>query len=167
MEYSIKTGDITKQRSACLILGVYSKRKLSSLAQEVDQASQGHLSSVLKRGDIDGDVGQQLMLYDVPGTQAERILLVGLGKSNELDRKQLRKALTGVVKTLDQSHAIDGINGLADLELTDASVYQTVRDCMLTVEDALYAYTETKSEHKKTRPAAETPDPVRTRTRST
>ncbi|MGD8587736.1 MAG: leucyl aminopeptidase [Chromatiales bacterium] len=149
MEYSIKTGDITKQRSACLILGVYSKRKLSSLAQEVDQASQGHLSSVLKRGDIDGDVGQQLMLYDVPGTQAERILLVGLGKSNELDRKQLRKALTGVVKTLDQSHAIDGINGLADLELTDASVYQTVRDCMLTVEDALYAYTETKSEHKK------------------
>jgi leucyl aminopeptidase len=141
MEYSIKTGDITKQRTACLILGVYSKRKLSSLAQAVDQASQGHLSSVLKRGDLDGDVGQQLMLYGVSGTQAERILLVGLGKPNELDRKQLRRALTDAVKTLDQSHAIEGINALADLELTDATLYQNVRDCVLTVEDALYTYT--------------------------
>jgi len=149
MEYSIKTGDITKQRTACLILGVYAKRQLSQLAQEVDQASQGHLSAVLKRGDLDGDVGQQLMLYDVPGMQAERVLLVGLGKAEELDRKQLRKALTDVIKGLDRSHAIEALNGLADLELSDSSLYQGMREAVLVCEDTLYTFTETKSEVKK------------------
>ena len=149
MEYSIKTGDITKQRTACLILGVYAKRKLSSLAQEADQASQGHLSSVLKRGDLDGDVGQQLMLYDVPGMPAERILLVGLGKAEELDRKLLRQALTDAIKTLDRSHAIEAINGLSELELNDANLYQSLRESVLVCEDALYLYSETKSTLKK------------------
>ncbi len=149
MEYSIKTGDITKQRTACLILGVFSRRQLSSLAQEVDKASQGQLSTILKRGDLDGDAGQQLMLYDVPDVQAERILLVGLGKANELDRKQLRKVLTDVIKNLDQGHAIEAVNGLADLELKDANLYQTVRDSVITAEDTLYLYDETKREVKK------------------
>jgi len=149
MEYSIKTGDITKQRTACLILGVFAKRRLSELAQEVDQASQGHLSAVLKRGDMDGDAGQQLMLYDVPGILAERILLVGLGKADELDRKQLCKVLSDAVKALDKGHAIEAIDAVADLELADANLYQGIRESVLCCEDALYTFTETKSGVKK------------------
>ncbi|MEN8179327.1 MAG: leucyl aminopeptidase [Pseudomonadota bacterium] len=149
MDYSIKSGDITKQRTACLILGVFSQRHLSPLAQEVDKASKGFLGKVLKRGDMNGEPGQHLMLYDVPGTLAERVLLVGLGKPREFDLKQYRKALTGVVNSLDKSHAIEAICGLTDLELQDANLYQAMRDAVITSEEALYRFNETKSEVKK------------------
>ncbi len=153
MDYSIKSGDISKQRTACLILGVFSHRNLSALAQEIDKVGDGFLGKVLKRGDINGESGQQLMLYDVPGVTAERVLLVGLGKPREFNLSQYRKTLSKVVDSLNQGHAIEAICGLTDLEVQDASPYQIMRDTVISSEEALYRYEETKSEKKKqTRP---------------
>ena len=149
MDYSIKSGDITKQRTACLILGVFSHRQLSASAQEVDKASKGFLGKVLKRGDMNGDSGQHLMLYDVPGTMAERVFLVGLGKPRQFDLKQYRMALAGAVSALDQGHSIEAVCGLSDLELQDANLYQAMRDTVITSEEALYRFEATKSEVKK------------------
>ncbi len=149
MDYSIKSGDISKQRTACLILGIFSHRHLSPCAEEIDKASNGYLAKILKRGDLNGDSGQQLMLYDVPGVLAERLLLVGLGKPGELNLKQYRKVLTGAVSTLDKGHAIEATCGIADLEVTDANLYQTMRDAVLTAEETVYRFEETKSEIKK------------------
>ena len=151
MEYSIKSGDITKQRSACLILGVFSQRHLSPLAQEVDKASNGLLSKVLKRGDMNGDSSQQLMLYDVPGIQSERVLLVGLGKPRELDLKSYRKRVATAIRSLNEGHAIEAICGLTDLEIQDANLYQCVRDTVIGAEEAVYRFDKTKSQVKKPR----------------
>jgi leucyl aminopeptidase len=145
MDYSIKTGDITKQRTACLILGVFSHRHLTSLAHEVDKASNGHLNKVLKRGDMNGDAGQSLMLYEVPGILAERVLLVGLGKPREFGRKQYHEVLSGVIGLVDRGHAIEAVSGLADLEIQDANLYQSMRDSVLVAEETAYLYAETKS----------------------
>lgn len=134
MEYNIKSGDITKQRTACLILGIFSHRQLTPLAQAVDSSSKGLLTGILKRGDLNGDTGQHLMLYDVPGTQAERVLLVGLGKPRELSLKQYRKAIGGAIKYLNKGHSIEAICGLADLELQDANLYQSVREAVVSSE---------------------------------
>ena len=149
MDYSIKTGGITKQRTACLILGVFSRRQLSALAQEIDKAGKGALSKILKRGDMNGESGQQVMLYDVPGVLAERVLLIGLGKPRDFGLKEFRKAMTGVIGTLDKGHAIDAVCGLTDLEIQDVSIYQAMRDAVLAAEEAVYRFDETKSDVKK------------------
>ncbi len=148
MEFSIKSGDPTKQRTACLVLGVYSHRRLSPIAQQVDRAGKGYLTKILKRGDMNGESGEQVMLYDVPGALAERVLLVGLGKNREFTLKQYRKAITSVVKSLEKSHAIEAVSCLNDLELQDGNLYQTVRDTVISAEDALYRADELKSERK-------------------
>ncbi|MCU7866297.1 MAG: leucyl aminopeptidase [Candidatus Thiodiazotropha sp. (ex Lucinoma borealis)] len=150
MEYSIKSGDPTKQRTACLIAGVFSKRQLSPLALQLDKASKGFLQRILKRGDMDGESGQQLMLYDVPGIQAERVLLVGLGKLRDLNRKKYAKTVATVIKSLDKSHAIEAIWGLSETVINDNSPHQTIRDTVMGAEESLYRFTETKSEVKKT-----------------
>jgi leucyl aminopeptidase len=149
MEYSIKTGDPAQLRTACLILGVYSRRHLSPLAEQIDKASQGHLSKLLKRGDMDGNAGQQLMIYDTPGVAAERILLVGLGKPRELTMKVFTGALAAAVRQLNEGHPTEAVCGLCELEIADRSLYQVVRESVLCAEDALYEYTQTKSENKK------------------
>ncbi|MCU7906925.1 MAG: leucyl aminopeptidase [Candidatus Thiodiazotropha sp. (ex Epidulcina cf. delphinae)] len=149
MEYSIKSGDPAKQRTACLILGVFSKRQLSPLAQQLDKACKGFLQRILKRGDMTGKHGQQLMLYDAPGVQAERILLVGLGKARELNRKRYAKIVTSVVKGLNEGHAIEAVWGLCEVEIDDSTLPQTIRETVLSAEESLYRFTETKSEVKK------------------
>lgn len=148
MEYSIKTGDPVKQRTACLILGVFSHRQLSSLAQQVDKASKGQLSSLLKRGDMDGNPGQQLMVYDLPGVDAERVLLVGLGKARELTMKVYGEAVAAAVKRLNETHPIDAVCALCEEEVVGKSLYQTIRETVLSAEQSLYQYTQTKSEVK-------------------
>jgi leucyl aminopeptidase len=152
MEYSIKSGDPAKQRTACLVLGVFAKHQLSPTAQLVDKASKGYLQKILKRGDMAGESGQQLMLYDIPGIEAERVLLLGLGKASELNRKNYRKALTSAIKSLNDGHSIEAMWGLNDLEISDIpSLSDRVRETVIHVQESLYQYTETKSEVKKTR----------------
>jgi leucyl aminopeptidase len=148
MDYSIKTGDPAQLRTACLILGVFSRRKLTPLAQQVDKASKGHLSQLLTRGDMDGNPGQQLMVYDVPGVAADRILLVGLGKPRELTLKTYTGALTAAVKQLNEGHPAEAVWGLSEVDVADKSLYQIVRESVLSAEDSLYEYTQTKSENK-------------------
>ena len=149
MDYSIKTGDPAQLRTACLILGVYSRRKLTPLAEQVDKASKGHLSRLLARGDMDGNSGQQLMVYDVHGVAADRILLVGLGKPRELTLKGYTDALTAAVKQLNTGHPTEAVWGLTEVDVTDKSLYQVVRESVLSAEESLYEYTQTKSEKKK------------------
>ena len=76
-EFSIKSGHPEKQRSACVVVGIYEPRRLSDVAKRVDEVSEGFLSSILRRGDLEGKIGQTLLLHNVPGTLADRVLLVG------------------------------------------------------------------------------------------
>ncbi|MES9993154.1 MAG: leucyl aminopeptidase [Candidatus Thiodiazotropha sp.] len=149
MDYTIKTGDPAKLKTACLVVGIFSKRQLSHLAQELDKSSKGALQRVLKRGDMDGESGQQLLLYDLPGIEAERILLVGLGKQREFSRKQYIKCVTAVTKSLNQNHAMEAIWGLTELVSDDLNLSQAVRETVVSAEASLYKFNETKSEVKK------------------
>lgn len=60
MEFSIKSSSPDKQRSACVIVGVYESRKLTPAASALDAQSQGYLSDLLKRGDMEGRLGTTL-----------------------------------------------------------------------------------------------------------
>jgi leucyl aminopeptidase len=105
MEFSIKNGTPEKQRSDCVIVGVYESRKLSNAAQAIDNASTGYLANILKRGDMDGKLDTTLMLHNVPGTLSERVLLVGLGKEPDFAEKQYCKAVRASTKALASSGA--------------------------------------------------------------
>ena len=55
MDFSIKSGSPEKQRTACVIVGIFSTRRLSNPAKTIDIASKQHLSALIRRGDMDGD----------------------------------------------------------------------------------------------------------------
>ena len=58
MEFTVKSGNPEKQRTACLVLGVYESRRLSQSAEQFDSANEGYLSNLLRRGDMEGKVVQ-------------------------------------------------------------------------------------------------------------
>ena len=88
MEFSIKSGSPEKQRSACVVVGVFEPRKLTLAAELIDHAANGYLSEIVRRGDMDGKAGSTLLLHDVPATLCDRVLLVGLGKEKEFREKE-------------------------------------------------------------------------------
>src|SRR5215216_1560352 len=57
MEFGIKGGSPWKERTGCLVVGIYEGRKLSPAAMEVDAASGHALDAVLRRGDLEGELG--------------------------------------------------------------------------------------------------------------
>ncbi|MGA4599951.1 M17 family peptidase N-terminal domain-containing protein, partial [Ectopseudomonas hydrolytica] len=114
MEFLVKSIRPETLKTATLVVAIGEGRKLGEAAKAVDQASNGALSAVLKRGDIAGKPGQTLLLHSLPGLKAERVLLVGCGKGDLSDR-QLRKLVAsvhGVLKGLGGSDALLALGGI-------------------------------------------------------
>ncbi len=148
MNYNAKAGDPSRQRTPCLVLGIFSRRRLSDAAKAVDRASQGFLTGILKKGDMDGEPGQTLMLYDLPGALCERVLLVGCGKESEYDRARHSEAVGKAVSALNSGHAIEAILCLPALQSAAADRYTQLRDAVIKSSEAVYRFDQCKSDPK-------------------
>jgi len=107
MEFTIKSGSPEKQRTACVVVGVFDNRKLTLSAELIDRAANGYLSEIIRRGDMEGKLASSLLLHNVPGTLSDRVLLVGLGKEREFREAEFRKALRTAVKLLNETGSYD------------------------------------------------------------
>jgi len=151
LEFSVKSGDPEKQRSACLVVGVFEGRKLSGVARRLDEASNGALSAILRRGDLEGKSGQSLLLHNIPGILCERLLLIGCGKEKEFHENRYRDALAKAAKTLQDTGAGDATLYLTELEVRGRDIRWKLRQAVETVEDALYRFDRLKSEKAERR----------------
>ena len=107
MEFSIKSGSPGKQRTGCVVVGVFDARKLSPSALAIDTTSRHYLSDVMRRGDHDGKLGTTLMLHKIPQISADRVLLVGLGRERDFHETAYRSALAAAVRALRATGASD------------------------------------------------------------
>ena len=91
MEYTVKSGSPEKQRIGCVVAGVYLSRKLSPSAKILDKASGGLISNLVRRGELEGDLGGTLLLHNVENTLCDRVLLIGCGKEKDLNTRNFRE----------------------------------------------------------------------------
>jgi leucyl aminopeptidase len=151
VEFSIRSGSPEKQRSACVVVGVFEPRKLSLPGEIIDNAARGHLSDLLRRGDMEGKAGSTLLLHNVPGTLADRVLLVGLGKEKEFREKEFRSAITTAVKTLNETGGFDGTLYLTELPLKKRDIAWRIRQATMVALDATYRFDRLKSKKEDVR----------------
>ncbi|NVK22933.1 MAG: leucyl aminopeptidase [Kangiellaceae bacterium] len=151
MEFFVKSGSPEKQKTGCLIVGVFESRKLSAQAQQIDDISEGYISSIVRRGDMEGKFGQTLLLHSVPNTNCERVLLVGLGKEREFDASKYKKVCSKVIKMLHETGSTDAISCLALLNVKGQDLYWKVRSAVEAANDSLYLFEELKSKKSETR----------------
>ncbi len=153
MEFSIKSGSPEKQRSACVVVGVFDHRKLSFAGDVIDHAAQGYLADILRRGDMDGKAGTTLLLHNVPGLLCDRVLLVGLGKEREFRDKQYRDAVRAAIKTLSDTGVGEAALYLTEIPVKKRDLGWNVEQAVLVAEEALYRFDQMKSkpdENKRT-----------------
>ena len=151
MEFSIKSGSPEKQRSACIVVGVFEPRKLTGPAELIDIASEGYLSDIVRGGDMEGKSGRTLLLHNVPGLLGDRVLLVGLGREKDFREREYREAVRAAVKTLDETGAFDGSIYLTEVPVRKRDVAWRVRQATLTAIDTVYRFDSMKSKKDEVR----------------
>ena len=145
MEFSVKSGSPEKQRSACVVVGVFEPRRLSPVAEQLDKISDGYISSLLRRGDLEGKPGQMLLLHQVPGVLSERVLLVGCGKERELDERQYKQIINKTITTLNETGSMEAVCFLTELHVKGRDTYWKVRQAVETTKAGLYNFDQCKT----------------------
>ncbi|WP_105169182.1 leucyl aminopeptidase [Pseudoalteromonas sp. T1lg23B] len=145
MEFSVKSGSPEKQRSACIVVGVYEPRRLSPIGEQLDKISDGYISNLLRRGDLEGKPGQVLLLHHVPNVLSERVLLVGCGKERELDDKQYKQIISKTINTLNDTGSMEAVCFLTEQHVKGRDTYWKVRQAVETTQDCLYTFNQLKS----------------------
>ncbi|MCB1943242.1 MAG: leucyl aminopeptidase, partial [Candidatus Accumulibacter sp.] len=151
MEFSIKSGSPEKQRSACVVVGVFEPRKLTLAAELIDNAARSHLSDIVRRGDMEGKAGSTLLLHNVPGTLCDRVLLVGLGKEKEFGDREYCDAVRSAVRTLNETGSFDGTVFLTETNVRKRSAAWRVRQAAIVAEQTVYRFDQFKSKKDKVR----------------
>ncbi len=151
MEFTAKSGNPEKQRTACIVAGVFEPRRLSPAAERLDQASGGFISNLIRRGDMEGRIGQTLLLHNAPNALCDRILLVGCGRERELHDAQYRKIIATSAKTLNDIGAMEAVCYLTELHVKGRDNHWNIRQAVETVSDSLYTFDQLKSKKDTTR----------------
>ncbi|MDN7123825.1 leucyl aminopeptidase [Pseudidiomarina sp. 1APP75-32.1] len=151
MEFSVKSGSPEKQRSACIVVGVFEPRRLSGVAEQLDQVSEGYLSNLLRRGDLEGKAGQMLLLHHVPNILSERVLLVGCGKERELDERQYKQIIEKTIHTLNETGSMEAVCFLSELHVKGRDTYWKVRQAVEAAQAGLYTFNQLKTRKEEPR----------------
>jgi len=151
MEFSVKSGQPEKQRTACVVVGVMDSRKLSPSAQQLDNCSGGYISSLVRRGDMEGKLGQTLLLHNIENTLCDRILLIGCGKERDFNSNNYKKVVAKAVQTLNDTGSMEATFYLADLPLKGCDINQKIHHLVLSATQTLYQFNELKSNKDNTR----------------
>jgi len=142
MQFLTKTANITKSRSQCIMVGLYDDKSLTPSAEIIDAASKGYLKKVISRGDIEGKLGQTVMLHDVAGIGAPRVLLVGLGSAKTADGPKFIKLMETVITVLKNVPAKNTLCCLLEASAGDKDVYWKTRRLVEQFVAGTYSYTE-------------------------
>ncbi len=145
MEFAIKRGQARKQKTTCLIVGIQAGKTLTATAQDLDRASRGALSRIVQRGDIHGKPGECVLLPDVSGVAAERVLLVGVGKADGITAADYHKLLAKTADAVRSFKLKSVVSTLHDVPVKNETLQWKLDHHALTFAASGYRYDEHKS----------------------
>ena len=111
----------------CVVVGAFADASLSPAAKAVDEASGGRLSALLARGDLSGKTGATLVLHDLPGIAAPRVLVVGLGDPAKFGVPQYLKAVADAARALKSGPVAHALFTLSELPVAGRDTAWAVR----------------------------------------
>jgi len=148
VEFSIKNGNPGKQRSACVVVGVFETRVLTEAAKTLDKNANGYISDILNNGDMEGKAGSTLLLHKVPNTVCKRVLLVGLGKKSKLHDREYRNAVQAAFNALHETGALDAVLFLIEDPVIKREISWKISHTVIMAMKSVYHPDQLKSKHE-------------------
>ena len=85
MQFSTTQDPAIQLAASCIVVSIDDKGQLSGAAESINQVAEQYLTDIFDSGDFSGKTGETLMLIKVPGITAQRLILVGSGKTAVID----------------------------------------------------------------------------------
>lgn len=136
----------------CVVVGAFADASLSPAAKAIDEASGGRLSALLARGDLSGKTGATLVLHDLSGVAAPRVLVVGLGDPARFGVPQYLKAVADAARALKSGPVAHALFTLSELPVAGRDAAWAVRQAVIAADHACYRYTATLGKKKPDAP---------------
>ena len=114
----IAFSEISIPGAGALVIGVLGDRVLTRIGAALDKRAGGALGRAMKSGRFTGAKGQFLELLQPAGLRLGRVLLAGLGKTEEIDDLRLQALGGSAVARLNRGGeksafiAVDGVRGM-------------------------------------------------------
>ncbi|ANY15494.1 leucyl aminopeptidase [Bordetella pseudohinzii] len=143
MEFSTQTtASLHQIKTSALAVGVYADGVLGPAADTIDRASNGAIRAVTKT-EFRGRAGATLVLRNLAGVSAQRIVLVGLGKQEEYNARAHAGAEQAFAAYCVAAQLTEGVSTLVSLPLENASVRDRARAAAIAAGQAAYHYDAT------------------------
>ena len=148
MRFEVFSKGFSGLKVDCLVAGVFEDGELADAAHEIDKAAKGALARVVARGDFSGRLGESLLLADLAGLAATRVLLVGQGKKGSINRRQWRRAVSAALAALAKTQIKSAAISLARPAARELDDYLMARSVAELTHAALYRVNDLKSGRK-------------------
>ena len=156
MEFSTKALDWAKAgalaaKSDCLVIGLFESQTLAGAAKALDVATKGLVTRLIKLGDFEGKRGTSLLLHEVAGVGAARVLLVGLGKEADFTDRAYAEAVRTALRALAGTKAASVTWTLTEHAARDKDTAWAVLTAVTLIREASYRFIERHPELKSKR----------------
>lgn len=113
MEFSTQTSAAYQQlKTSALAIGIFADGELTPAADVINRACDGVVKTVVGQ-DFEGKLGECIVLRQLAGVRAERVVLVGLGKQSDYNAKAYMKAELAFAKQCVSLRLLDATSSLA------------------------------------------------------
>ena len=140
MDFSISISASPHQtKTPAIAVGVFSEGVLSAAADAIDRASSGAVRAVIK-AEFTGRAGSTLVLRNLDGVAAPRIVLVGLGKQAEYTPRTHARAEQAFAAYCVQARLTEATSTLAAIDCATAPLRDRARAAAAACGEATYHY---------------------------
>jgi leucyl aminopeptidase len=153
MQINVVTGTAARASSDCAVVGVYEGGSLAAAARQLDRLLDGRIAALIKRGDFAGKLGDTLLLTDLTGGAAARVVLVGLGAKSSFGRRSLRRAVSAALQALTRTGARSANLNVTSEPVRGFDAYARGRMVAELASLALYRIPDLKTAAKPAPPA--------------
>ena len=140
MDFSISISASPHQtKTPALAIGVFTDGVLSTAADAIDRASNGAVRAIIK-AEFTGRAGSTVVLRNLDGVAAPRIVLVGLGKQAEYTPRTHARAEQAFAAYCVQARLAEATSTLAAIDCPAAPVRDRARSAAAACGEATYHY---------------------------
>ncbi len=101
MEFQVITGDIARTEAAAIMVNCFEHQAApQDDAARIDAALDGAISSLIREGEVRGKLNEVTMVHTLGKLPAARVVILGLGKQEELTAVKVRGAVAEACRWL-------------------------------------------------------------------
>jgi leucyl aminopeptidase len=133
VDVQLSNGSLAAATGDWLVVPIAEEPQLTGTLGELDGAVGETLGRLIEAGDLTGKLAETVSIHDVPGIEATRLMVVGVGKTDELTRAKLNQAVSTCVRSISSKE-----DRTVSVALPDALGGVTATDAVETIATSLH-----------------------------